>query len=425
MASSVVADNRFSGIGSATGGINVRLRLALIVLSFVGMMTGGLVVQIGRLTLTLDRTLGLLMLPLLVVHLLGNLGPGGSRRLLWFWSGWLAVLAVSMLLTGDVPGHFVSFLIAAIPIAFFSLMTIGPLNSAFVHRVVRIVLWLHIALGVSVLVIGRLFGSVAPIAPFVDALGRIKLLTFEPNLLGSALGFLILVSLPRARWSTLFVIFYTLAGVTLFATLSKMPLGAFVISLILYGLLRAIALQRGGTIAVVLPLWIGGTLMTATIALLPLLQQVYIRLLDRSDAIASRLYLFRLAVQRFLESPVIGRGPGDFGLQNVNVLKQIGASDRENLWIGQMLLSILHDSGIVGLLIYILFLVALFTRAAKWIRAGSLDHAGYVAGFASLLISSQATTSHLLSVFGIAAGLVASTPFVISPAQRRQLTARL
>ncbi len=396
-----------------------RLRLLLIALSLIGMVTGGLTLTIVGLTLTLDRLLGLSLIPLMAAHLLGNLGPRGPRRLLWIWSGWLAVLAVSMLMTGDLSGHIVPFLTAVIPVAFFSLMTFGPLDGRFLDRIVRPLLWLHVAIGVPVLAVRQALGVIPAISPFVDVVGRIKLLMFEPNLLGSTIGFMILISLPRAQKSAASFVLYPLAVLVLLGTLSKMPLGAFVVGLVLYSLLRAIALRRSGSMALGLPLWIGGVAATAMLAILPMLQQVYVQLLDRADAIESRLYLFRLAVQRFWESPIIGRGPGDFGLQSLSVLKRIGAFDRANLWIGQMTLSILHDSGIVGLLVYVFFLVALFQRAAKWIRAGSLDHAGYVAGFASILISSQATTAHLLSLFGIAAGLVASTSFVVSPMRRR------
>lgn len=419
MATSVAIAGLPVDLRPATRGL-AWFRLFVVALAFAGMMTGGLAVTLGGLSLTLDRLLGLLLLPLLGVHLLGNFGPHGPRQLLWLWSGWLAALAVSMLVAGDLNEHLVPFLSAAMPIAYFSLLTIGPLAGHFVNRVVRALLWLHIGFGLLVLAIGQVAGVNPLIERFVDPIGRIKLLTFEPNLLGSALGFLILVSLPRARWNGRDFTLYLLAAIVLFGTLSKMPLGAFVIGLVLYRLLRAVAQGRGATAAVALPLWIGGAALTAMVAVLPLLQRVYVELLDRSDAVASRLYLYRLAIQRFWDSPIIGRGPGDFGLQDLNVLKRIGAYDRENLWIGQMLLAILHDSGIVGLAIYAAFLIALFNRAAKWIRAGSLDHAGYAAGFASLLISSQATTAHLLSMFGIAAGLLASTPFILTRAQRRQ-----
>lgn len=396
-----------------------RLRTVAIWLAFLGMVTGGLGLSLGGLTLTLDRALGLVLIPFLVVHLIGNIGPRGPRRLVWLWSGWLVVLLVAASFTDDPMAHLVPFITATIPVAYFSLMTMGPLDGRLVDRLARWLLWANVILGLPVLALRQAAGVNALTAPFVDALGRIKLLTFEPNLLGSVLCCLILVTLPRARMNVTYAALYVLSFVLLLGTLSKMPLVAFVIALVLYSLLRAIALRRGGTLAVILPLWIGGVALTAMIAILPMLQDVYVRLLDRTDAVASRLYLYRLAVQRFYESPIIGRGPGDFSLQDLSVLKAIGAYDRENLWIGQMLLAILHDSGIIGLLVYIGFLVALFYRSAKWIRAGSLDHAGYVAAFASILIASQATTAHLLSLFGIAAGLVGSTPFVLTPQQRK------
>lgn len=419
MATSVLAAGGTVGRPAAGAALGGRLRLGLVVLSFVGMVTGGLAVSLGGLTLTPDRALGLLLIPLLAMHLLATLGPRGPRRLVWLWTGWLAVLLVAMLLSGDLRGHLAPFLTAVIPVAFFSLMTVGPLDGGVVNRAMRVLLWLHVTLGLPALLIRRALGATPAISLLVDTTGRLKLLVFEPNLLGSTLGFMILASLPWARRSFTDLTLYSLSLIVLLGTLSKMPLGAFVVGLVLYGFLRAIALGRGGTAAVVLPLWIGGTLMVAAVAVLPMLQQVYVQLLDRADAVQSRLYLYQLAVQRFWESPLIGRGPGDFGLQNVNILHQIGAYDRENLWIGQMMLAILHDSGIIGLIVYLAFLVLLFARAAKWIRAGSLPHAGYLAGFASILISSQATTAHLLALFGIAAGLAASVPFVTRARDRR------
>lgn len=389
------------------------IRDVLIVLSFVGIVTGGLSVAVGPLSLSLERVLGLALLPILAFHLLGTLGPRGPRRLLWLWCGWLAVLLLSAALTSDFAAHLVSFIIAVIPVAYFSLLTIGPVDGAKVDGIARKLLWAHALIGVPVLVVRRAIGANVLTAPFVDQLGRVKLLSIEPNLLGAILSFLVLLTLPRARLSFGNVLLYLLSVIVMVGTFSKMPLAAFAISLILYGILRAIALQRNATASIVVPLWIGAAATAALLAILPLFQQVYVQLLDRSDAVSSRLYLYRLAVQRFEESPIIGRGPGDFRLQALNVLRAIGAYDEENLWIGQMMLAILHDSGIVGVVVYCIFLVALFWRVGKWVRAGSLDHCGYAAAFACILIASQATTSHLTSLFGVSAGLLGSVPFII------------
>jgi|GEM_PF-1554022 len=405
---------RTSSVPPVADARRTRLRWLLILLAFLGVVTGGLSVAAGPLTLSLERILGLALIPLLLAHLLMSFGPRGPRRLLWLWSAWLALLLFSALLTSDFIGHLIPFASAVIPVAYFSLLTIGPVDGAKIDRIARRLLLAHVVLGVPILLLRRAQGPNALTAPFVDQLGRVKLLSIEPNLLGSILCFLVLLTLPRARWSFGNVLLYTLSLVLLVGTFSKMPLAAFAFSVVLYAVLRAIARRRGGVMALAVPLWIGAAAISLTLAILPMFQKIYVQLLDRSDAVSSRLYLYRLALQRFEESPIIGRGPGDFRFQGLSVLKAVGAYDQENLWIGQMMLAILHDSGILGVILYLVFLVALFCRGGKWINAGSIDHCSYVAAFAGILAASQATTAHLTSLFGISAGLVGSVPFVLS-----------
>ncbi len=391
-------------------------------LAFIGIVTSGVVFTIGGFNFAFERVLGLALVAVLIYRLIGPCIPS-VKPMLWVWLGWWTVLCVSTIASRNVAPHLPPLLIAIVPIAYFAFIAGERLDAVIVDRIVRILLWIMGIAGVVSIASFRVLGPNRLPLDLVDEFGRVKLTVIEPNLLGSTLGFLILLSLPRARWNWSGIAMYFLAGVTLVGSFSKAPLAALIISLVLFGLFRGIARRASLTMALVLPVWLVGMGGVILLTLLPSVTDIYDRVLARDDAIISRSYFLRLAMQRFWESPLIGRGPGDFGLQNKALLWAVGGQDGNNLWIAQMMVNILHDSGIIGLLIYLLFLSLLLQQGLRWIKAGSLDHCGYVAAFISILISSQASTVHLNAIFGIAAGLIVALPR-LSPIRRAQVPAQ-
>lgn len=386
------------------------MHAAAVRLAFVGIVTSGVVFTIGGFNFAFERAFGLLLIAVLGWRLLTPTTPA-IRRLLWIWAGWTAVLFGSALASGDFAAHLPPLLIAVIPIAYFALVAGRPLDAELVDRTVRALLWCLGVLGVLVEFAFRVRGSNAGLLDLIDPVGRLKLTVVEPNLLGSTIGFLMLLALPRARLTTATVVMYALALATFIGALSKSPYLAFALGVVFYGLFRAVAKRSNLSATIVLPLWAAALVGTLLLTVLPSVTDVYDKLLARQDAFYSRTYILRLAMNHFWTSPIIGRGPGDFGLQSASVLWAVGGQDDlSNLWIWQMMVNILHDSGVIGLTIYLLFLVMLINRGVKWVRAGSLDHCGYLAAFLSVLVSSQTSTVHLSAIFGLAAGLVAALP---------------
>lgn len=378
--------------------------------SFIGIMTTAIVLSVGGLNFAFERVYGLALIPMLLYNLFTPGNPPIKKSIL-LWMSWFFVLIISAFYSGNFMGHFAPLLIAVVPICYFTFITADRVDGAVIDQIVRTLLWGFGVLGVIALAASRVVGPDHVPFTLVDQFGRLRLTVIEPNLLGSTFGFLLILSLPRAKLTTSTVVMYALALVTLLGAFSKGPLVAVVIAGLLFGVFRAIARRTGLSIATLLPIWLGGAACLALLTFLPSALGAYNTLLARQDAISARVYVLNLAMARFWESPLIGRGPGDFKLLDPEILRAVGGQDfSQNLWIAQMMVNILHDSGIIGVTLYILFLIMIVRRGFKWVVAGSIDHAGYLAAFLSILISSQSSTVHLSAIFGIAAGLVAAMP---------------
>lgn len=373
-------------------------------------MTTAIIFSVGGLNFSLERIYGIILIPILLYNLFKTRNPPIKKYLL-LWTSWFFVLIISAFYSGNFTGHFAPLLIAIVPICYFTFIAADRVDGAMIDRIVRTFLWGFGVLGVTALAASRIVGPDHVPFTLVDQFGRLRLTVIEPNLLGSTFGFLLILSLPRAKLTTTTVVMYALALVTLLGAFSKGPLVAVVIAGLLFGVFRAIARRTGLSVATLLPIWLGGAACLALLTFLPSALGAYNTLLARQDAISARVYVLNLAMARFWESPLIGRGPGDFKLLDPEILRAVGGQDfSQNLWIAQMMVNILHDSGIIGVTIYTLFLIMIVRRGFKWVMAGSLDHAGYLAAFLSILISSQSSTVHLSAIFGIAAGLVAAMP---------------
>lgn len=380
-------------------------------LCFIGIVTTGLSIKAGDLSLSIERTLGLVLIVAMAIDLVSNREGRPAGALTWLWLGWCAVLAVSAVLSGDFVGHLAPLILALVPVGYFWFATAAPIDGGFVDRLARRALWANVIAGAIVLLIKWTIGTAILPEGLVDTMGRLKLWILEPNLLGSTIVFLFFLTLPRARATIATAVLYALTMLVLINTFSKMPFIAFAFALVSYGLLRSAALRTNSAGAIVLPAWLAGLGVIVLLAMLPSAQTFYSNALERGDAIQSRAYTINLALKRFEQSPLLGRGPGDFGMQNVNVLRQIGGQgEKNNLWIWQMMVNIMHDSGIFGLLVYCVFLFGVFNRGLSFIMRGSLDHCGYFCAMLSVFVSSQAASLHLSGIFGIAAGILVLNP---------------
>lgn len=395
-------------------------RTAVLAMALFGIVTSGVVLKVGGFAFSIERTFGLILLPVMLHRLLMPNGFPAARQLVWVWLSWGVVLTISAVFSGDFVAHLPTLLIALVPIAYFSFVTGARIDGTAVNTIVRKLVWLMGGVGTLALAASRAVGPAGVPFELVDEFGRLKLTVLEPNLYGSTLAFLMLVALPRAKpdWRTLLM--FLLALVALVGSFSKAPLGGFVLGVVVFALLRSVATRSSASFTTILTLWISGLVGAIILFVLPSATKFYGESFARADAIFARSYLQQIAINRFFEKPIIGRGPGDFGLQKLSILRYIGGQDdKGNLWISQMMVNIIHDSGIIGIIIYIAFLVMVLSRGYQWVRQGSLDHCGYLAAFISVLIASQASTVHLSAIFGIAAGLVACTPLILNSKTRR------
>lgn len=381
----------------------------LFVGAMLGMMTNGLSIAVAGLPLSLERLIGLSIIVLLVVVLIGGRQSYPGQRICYLWLSWNAVLLVSALFTSDPLRHLPAFLIALIPTATFWLIARYQFDHRFVGRITNRLLWANGLFGTALL--GLRVLHVSP-ELFYDNLGRLKNLVLEANLYGSAIGFLLFVALARTRASWQSLIMLGLVLLTFLASGSRMPYLAFGVCMPLYGILRSMATGRGINQSVIFPIWLAALIGMLALGFWTKIEEIYVKNLSHEGTYSVRTYLMNIAFQRFQSKPVIGNGPGDFGFQSISILKQYGATDVQALWVPNMTVAILHDSGLVGILLYALAMVAILVTGLKTVLRGSVEHAAYLTAFVFVLLCSQASTVHLNIIFGIAAGLVMLPPVV-------------
>lgn len=381
----------------------------LFICTIVGVMTSGLIVPVGGIALYFERAVNLFLLAYMLISFLSDRERYAGRSLLFVWLGWNAVLLLSAMLTDDPVAHLPSFVLSLLPAATFWLVARYRFEADFIARVVRITLWVTGVAGVGAIVL-RYAGFELPIA--FDYAGRLHLFAYEPNLFGSALGCLLFLALPRLKLNWSSVVLLVLVLISFAASASKMPFIAVAVGAPLYLILRAIARGRGGNTALVGSFWLGLVGIIGALSFAPSIQSIYETSLARADAVGVRLYLFQIAVERFEQKPVLGNGPGSFQFQSPDLLRQFGVDEanEQTIWIGNMFLAIAHDAGVVGLIPYLIFLIGVVALGLRSIRAGSVDHCGYLTAFLVIILSSQASTVHLNAIFGLSAGLVVLAP---------------
>lgn len=395
------------------------VRNVVVALVFFAVTTTGLHARVGGLQLSPERVVGLAMLPLLVFAALRTKAFNAARPALSLWFLWCLVELLSALLSSGFVQHLTYLLIALVPTAIFAFLTDKRLDTDFVARCVRWLLWMH---GIGTVIVVALQQKINMDFGFLRLVGedgRLMLLSVEPNIFGSYIAFLILLSLPRIRWRSADVIMLGLAFAGLLLARSRGPLLSFAIGVCSYFILTSFASKKNVGNRIIQLLW---AVMIILIAFMIFSNQVgdaYATNLQRQSTIYVRSYFLDQAMHRFYGAPILGRGPGDFSLQDPSALRKFGGEAvGSNMFIWQMFANIMHDSGIVGLMIYVSFLVALFKIGFDWIKRGSADHCGYMAAFLSILIASQSSTVHLNAIFGLGCGLLACAPYVLRRTSR-------
>lgn len=141
--------------------------------------------------------------------------------------------------------------------------------------------------------------------------------------------------------------------------------------------------------------------------------------LQNDPTTAERLYAYGLAISDWRAQPLIGWGAGSLG-QDYSALSQ-----NIPVWVANLELHALHDSGVIGLaglLVALIGVVVKVMQAIRRLRPGSIERGilvGLLAACVSLIIAFQATEATWLGYSWLLFGL-AWTAASISTARRNK-----
>lgn len=112
-----------------------------------------------------------------------------------------------------------------------------------------------------------------------------------------------------------------------------------------------------------------------------------------------RVDVYHFAMQDWRKNPIFGRGYFS--------LKQYG----DDLWIGNTVISVLHDSGVIGLALFVILFIPLFLKVIlNLFAAESIKDKAYLAGMMSgfilTLFSNNFSPNHTLAIFWVELGLL-------------------
>jgi O-antigen ligase len=175
--------------------------------------------------------------------------------------------------------------------------------------------------------------------------------------------------------------------------------------------------------------WLKRTLLVGTIvsaALVTVVAVVYllpgdIALINRvaslgrlgtERTVVGRVAKYELAISTWRESPLLGWGTG-------GMARAFGREAKVLTWVGNLELHLLVDTGVVGLLLFALFVGTLVLGAVSALRKarGTPLRAlllSLSAGFAGLLLAYQSTEGTWLGLFWAHAGLLAAATHVVT-----------
>ena len=244
-------------------------------------------------------------------------------------------------------------------------------------------------------------------------------LQYEANLLGSTSGALSVMMLVMYLYERRrrFLVGFALAFAGMAISLSRGALGATVIGL---GAVAIIGLRKGLLRRQVV-MNVGKATLCALLVVLPAVVPQYTERFNTMDIgepavdpnTLTRIVQVSSAFEEVLKHPMLGGGTSSFQL--AFDWQSLGEEWEEQGWIGNTEMRVLHDTGIVGLVIFIGFLVSLFRRSKRVLKLG--PNPMLVALLASALvycISFQATEGTLLAFPWVHLGLIGCAIVVIS-----------
>jgi hypothetical protein len=234
---------------------------------------------------------------------------------------------------------------------------------------------------------------------------------YEANLLGSTSGALSVMMLVMYLYERRrrFLAGFALAFAGMAISLSRGALGATVIGL---GAVAILGLRKGLLRRQVL-MNVGKATLCALLVVLPAVVPQYTERFNTMDIgepavdpnTLTRIVQVSSAFEEVLKHPVLGGGTSSFQLEFD--WQALGEEWEDQGWIGNTEMRVLHDTGIVGLVIFIGFLVSLSRRSKRVLKLE--PNPMLIALLASALvycISFQATEGTMLAFSWVHLGLI-------------------
>jgi len=356
----------------------------------------------GALHLNSERIAFSLILPIAALYIFLN------KRFYFslpsaFYVGWALCALLSMSLTQDPGAHVNGLLISISPLLYFFVFMQNSFTGRKISFVLEYSLWFLSIGSITIYSIWLVSGNFSEMIDF----GRIKFTMAEPNILGSAIAIMMLSHLPSAKFSFSHILLHALSLISLIISGSKAPIIAYVIAIIYY-MFRSKAFV--GIFPLIAAMFCSIMVLSVSIFMTDQIESFYDSMFDRPAAVNIRMYVFDEGWRRFLNHPIIGNGPLDFSFANPAILERMGATDSRALWLWQMWLAIAHDEGIIGLILFLFFIIGTWIHCERLIRLGQREYIGYMAAVIAAVVASQTTTIHLTAIFGVALGLANSRP---------------
>jgi hypothetical protein len=234
---------------------------------------------------------------------------------------------------------------------------------------------------------------------------------YEPNLLGAYSGALCVLMLVMYLYEgrRRFLVGYAVALVGLGISLSRGALGATLVAF----LLVIIFSMRKRLLTKQVCVGLAKATLCALVVALPAVRQHYTErfsTVDIADPTSDPNTLNRVvqatsAVDEVLEHPVFGSGTASFQL--TWDWQALGADWGDQGWIANTELRVLHDTGLVGLAVFLGFLVSLVRRSRKVLKyETNPELVALLAAAVVYCISFQATEGTLLAFFWVHLGLI-------------------
>lgn len=252
-------------------------------------------------------------------------------------------------------------------------------------------------------------------------------LQYEPNILGAygaALAVMMLVMYLREHHKK-YLFGYAFFGLASMAiSLSRAALLAMAFTLVLIGFF---ALRRGWLTRRVI-FSVAAATVAAMIIVLPVVLQHYTErfsTVDVTDLSADPNTLTRAvqtvsAIDEVAKHPIFGGGVASFQL--AFDWQSVGIGWEDQGWIGNTELRVLHDTGIIGLTAFLIFLIALIQGARKLLkRELSAEVEALLLSCIVYVITFQATEGTLLAFPWIQLGLIGCAVALSSAEENKKM----